>query len=261
MVLKMDTNAMVNAITRFLARRPGTTSFISDCGTNLKGADADLKKELANLQSGSQAELVKKGIAWKFIPPGSPTYGGVWERVVGLFKRHLKILQKGDVLNVDVFNTIIVEIEAIVNRRPITAISADSRDCEALTPAHILYPATFSHSSTPITSSFEPVEAETLRNSWKRAQSRVNAFWKTWSRDYLTLLHERKKWERTARDLKVGDLVLVAKEQVSRSEWKLGRVVDVDGDDTHIRKATVKRADGKIVLKDRMNLVLLELDG
>ena len=67
--------------------------------------------------------------------------------------------------------------------------------------------------------------------------------------------------EKATRDLEVGDLVLVAKEQVARSEWKLGRVVDVDGDETHIRKATVKRADGKIVLKDRMNLVLLELDG
>ena len=58
-----------------------------------------------------------------------------------------------------------------------------------------------------------------------------------------------------------GDLVLIANEQSARSEWKLGRVVDVGGDETHIRKATIRRADGKLIIRDRMKLVLLELDG
>ena len=100
-----------------------------------------------------------------------------------------------------------------------------------------------------------------MRSTWKRAQSRVNAFWKSWSREYLTLLHNRDKWTTTTRDLAVDDLVLVVEEQVARNSWKLGRIVSVDGDATHVRKAMVKRADGKILLRDRTKLVRLELDG
>ena len=46
---KMDTNAMMNAISRFSARRPGTTTFYSDNGTNLKGADAEIKREMERI--------------------------------------------------------------------------------------------------------------------------------------------------------------------------------------------------------------------
>ena len=71
----------------------------------------------------------------------------------------------------------------------------------------------------------------------------------------------RKKWEKTSKDLCVGDLVLIADNQLARHAWKLGRVVDIEGDATHIRKAMVKRADGKLLHRDRTKLVHLELDG
>ena len=94
----------------------------------------------------------------------------------------------------------------------------------------------------------------------ERAQSRVNAFWKAWKRDYLSLLHDRKKWTKTKVDLKKGDVVLLVDETISRSEWKLGRVMDVLSSGPHVRKVNVRRADRKIVMKDRTKLVKMELD-
>ena len=61
--------------------------------------------------------------------------------------------------------------------------------------------------------------------------------------------------------MKEGDLVLVVDEQQPRSMWKLARVMNVEAEvDQHVRKATVKTADKKTLLRDRESLVLLEMD-
>ena len=99
-----------------------------------------------------------------------------------------------------------------------------------------------------------------MRKAWQRAQSRINAFWKSWSADYLSLLHQRSKWQNSAKDLKVGDLVIMVDETVKRHEWKMARIITVHEKSNHVRKVTVKRGDGKEILKDRMKLVLLEMD-
>ena len=101
---------------------------------------------------------------------------------------------------------------------------------------------------------------EELSLAWKRVRSRVNAFWKAWRRDYLSLLHDRKKWRRTRDDLKNGDVVILVDESTSRSDWKLGRVVDTIDSGPHVRRVNVRRADGKVLLKDRTKLVKMELD-
>ena len=54
--------------------------------------------------------------------------------------------------------------------------------------------------------------------------------------------------------------MIISDENVRRGEWKMGRVVSVSGTANHVRKAEVRRADGRIVTKDRTKLVLLELD-
>merc|ERR1711942_320093 len=127
-VFKIDADSMVNAISRFSARRPGVRRFTSDRGTNLVGANGILKKQMEAWNASSSAELQRRGLQWDFIPASTPHYGGVWERVVALFKKRLLSATAGDVLYLDVFNTYLVEIEGILNRRPLTALSTDSSD-------------------------------------------------------------------------------------------------------------------------------------
>ena len=258
-VYRMDADALINAITRFSSRRPGVSSFLSDRGTNLIGAEAVLRKEMENWRNKSANRLLEKGLMWTFIPAGTPHFGGVHERMVGLLKRHLTSATRGDVLHVDTFNTIVIEIEGILNRRPLTPMSTDPDDTEVITPAHILYPATFSHSSATIIPK-DPDSDSDMRSAWRQAQSRINAFWKVWSTEYLALLHPRSKWRSTKRDLKEGDLVILVDESVKRHEWRMARVVSTEGSGNHVRRATVKRNDGKLLLKDRTKLVHLEVD-
>ena len=120
----------------------------------------------------------------------------------------------GHPLHVDVLNMLIVEMEGVINLRPLTALSTNSKDYEPLTLAHILYPAVFCHSSAiiiPITASSQ---SDDLRTTWKQVQSRINTFWKLWSQEYITLLYSRNKWTKTRRHLKIGDLVLIIDAQL-----------------------------------------------
>ena len=261
LVFHLDADSMINAIVRFNARRPGLRRFTSDRGTNLVAANSILKKEMEKWNASLTIEMQKRGIEWNFIPAGTPHYGGVYERVVGLFKRKLATAVAGDILHVDTFNTIVIEAEAILNRRPLTALSSESTETEPLTPAHILYPATFSHSSASIIPETVGDDPSNARTSWRRAQSRINAFWNAWSTEYLALLHSRCKWTKTKDDLAVDDLVIIVDDTVQRHSWKLGRVVSIERTGSHVRRATVKRGDGKLLNKDRSKLVLLELDG
>merc|ERR1711951_80092 len=115
----------------------------------------------------------------------------------------------GEAVHYDIFQTAIVEIESILNRRPLTAIPAESNSFEALTPANILHPAARSHSDVVVIPSASPTEADRLRDSWKNAQSMVDRFWKAWRRDYVSLLHGREKWKKSKKNIAVDDLMLL----------------------------------------------------
>ena len=259
-VHKIDACSMINAIVRFASRRPGVKKFISDNGTNFSSAAKILKKEMEKWVASSAENLHEKGLAWEFIPVGTPHYGGVWERMVGLFKRHLAAVSTGDVLHIDTFATILCEIEDVINKRPLTEMSSNSADPEAITPRHILYPATFAHSSAIIIPAGVGNNAAHVGKSYERAQNRVDAFWRVWSKEYLQLLHNRQKWQTVEKNIKPGDIVIIVDETKSRNKWALARVVSVENEGKHARKFSVQRKDGTCVDKDRTKLVLLELD-
>ena len=78
----MDTDSMINATVCFSSQQPGTTHFTSNCRTNLKGADAEITREMAHLQTQTQTNLAQRGLTWSFIFPHTPHYGGIWECMV-----------------------------------------------------------------------------------------------------------------------------------------------------------------------------------
>ncbi|KHJ85959.1 hypothetical protein OESDEN_14304, partial [Oesophagostomum dentatum] len=60
-------------------------------------------------------------IAWKFITPLSPWKGGFYERMVGLFKSAYRKAVRRDLLPLQQIQTLVTEIEAVLNSRPITS--------------------------------------------------------------------------------------------------------------------------------------------
>ena len=170
--------------------------------------------------------------------------------MVGLFKRHLKALAIGESFHLEVFQTAIVEIEAAIQ----------SNSCKAITPMSILHPTARSHSDVVVIPNSSSTEVDRIRCLWTNAQALVNRFWNAWRRDYISLLHSREKWQKSSRNLKIDDLVILINDKVPCGQWKLGRVVKLEVDEGHVRKAYLKTTNGKTVLRDQTKLVHLELD-
>ena len=80
--------------------------------------------------------LKVQGKSWRFIPKRANWYGGFWERLI---KSTLKKVLGRTFVSLISLQTIIVEIEAVLNDRPLTYVSSDTSDPEPLTPAHLLY--------------------------------------------------------------------------------------------------------------------------
>lgn len=103
------------------------------------------------------------------------------------------------------FHTVLCEAEALLNDRPITKLSENPSDLEALTPNHLLL-----MKGKPILPPglFDKTDLYT-RRWWKQVQYISDLFWKRWIREYLPLLQERQKWTKEKRSLMPGDVVMV----------------------------------------------------
>ena len=131
-----------------------------------------------------------KNIKRIFNPSASPWMGGVWESLVKSVKKTLKAI-KDRIFTEDCLYTFLCEVEAVLNSRPLTAISDDINDLEPLTPNHLLIGASSMNYSTGV---FHSNEIE-LRKKRRAVQAAGNIFWVRWTREYLPLLSIRKAKE------------------------------------------------------------------
>ncbi|XP_011859461.1 PREDICTED: uncharacterized protein LOC105556955 [Vollenhovia emeryi] len=136
-----STEGFIAAYRRFSSRRGIAHTLHSDCGTNFIGADAALKRLF--IQSTQEHQRVSHLLSqdntrWEFNPSATPHMGGKWEAVVKSIKYHLRRTIGESVLTFEELTTLLTQIEAILNSRPLEPLSDDADDIAALTPGHFL---------------------------------------------------------------------------------------------------------------------------
>ncbi|XP_072380528.1 uncharacterized protein [Diabrotica undecimpunctata] len=177
-------------------------------------------------------------------PSYSPVFGGLWEAGVKSAKYHIKRVMGTNELTYEQFNTLIVQVEGILNSRPLMAMSQDPTNLEYLTPGHFLIGA-------PITSFPEPDITEVPKNRikfWNLCTQMQQHFWKKSHQDYLTQLQNRPKWKNKLPNLKEDMLVLLKEDNIPSFKWALARITKViPGKDKIVRVVEVKTKNGTYV--------------
>lgn len=146
--------------------------------------------------------------------------------------------------------TLLSQIEACLNSRPLQALSDDSEDFDALTPGHFLVGSALN--AVPEPSLAEEMTSRLSR--WQVLQQMRDHFWKRWSQEYLHTLANRPKRAQVTKKVRAGELCLLKSETTPLTRWPLARIEEVhpgtDGRVLDVRTAMSKfiRPVSKLVL-------------
>lgn len=223
---------------RFVARRGVPDIMMSDHGTNFElGSKLILDKWKDIIQSEEvQTQTAQQGITWRFTTPRAPWTGGSWEVMVKITKNSLKRTVGRSLLSWDELSTLLTEIEAVVNSRPLTFMY-EREPMRALKPVDFLIPYSRVQTNLPNEGVDDPDDPDfvpdareagyaQLQRAWRKALSKIDIFRRQWSQEYLPSLRERdrQKIEKgvVKESPKEGDIVLIEEEDNPRSRWSTG---------------------------------------
>ncbi|XP_036340648.1 uncharacterized protein LOC118750014 [Rhagoletis pomonella] len=245
----LDTSSCVLCLRNFISRRGVPREIYTDNGTNFKATNNILRIE-ANQVDYATIQTKFDNIKWNFNPPAAPHMGGAWERLIRSIKTVLNGMHPEHNFNDETLRSALLEVEFMINSRPLTFVTIDGCDDEALTPNHILMGSS---------SGYKPIGTSgDLRQRYRQTQLYVDRFWQRWVQEYRPILTRRSKWFEKQPPLKVGDVVVIVDESMARNCWPKGIIVDVvTAKDGQVRRATVKTACG---ILDRPAIKLAVLD-
>ncbi|CAI5649659.1 unnamed protein product [Oreochromis niloticus] len=130
----IDTDAFLMALRRFIARRGTPAELYSDQGTNFRGGERELQAAFAAMTTDLQKLLAPQKIIFHFNPPAAPYFGGVWEREIRSVKTALYTTVGSQPLQEEVLRTVLVEVEGILNSKPLGYVPSDISDPDPVTP-------------------------------------------------------------------------------------------------------------------------------
>ncbi|XP_031638125.1 uncharacterized protein LOC116350466 [Contarinia nasturtii] len=225
LVCDLSTEAFLAALRRFISRFGLPQCMYSDCGTNFVGAARDIKKKQCEYYEYYNEKVITsladEGIEWKFNPPASPHFGGLFEAG---------------------FYTVLTQIEACLNSRPLVPQSDDPNDFTVITPGHFFKGnSLFALPEPSLVDENVPIGSR-----YRYMRKLRDDFWTQWSSEYLNRLQNRPKWCKQSENIKVNDMVLLKDERFPPTKWPLARVITVHpGSDGLVRVVTIKTKSGE----------------
>lgn len=231
-----STDSFLLALRTFMSQR-GTPSIIrSDRGSQLVGADRELKEMINGIDIQKLKRFgAEEGIEWDFSPAEAPWYNGCAESMVRAAKKALKATLKGHVLTFFELDTVVSEVANLLNERPIGKQSNDIEDGTYLCPNDLL----LGRATSRIPGGPFP-KYTSSKKRFNFVQSLVDAFWVKMTRFYFPSLVVEQKWHTASRNVCVGDIVMVQDSNALRGEWRLARISKTHpSSDGKVRKVTL----------------------
>lgn len=138
-------------------------------------------------------------------------------------------------------STILAQVSACMNSRPISPLSNDPNDPQPLTPAHFLI-------GRPLNAVPEINQLERRigsLNRWEFVQRVAQQFRTRWQSEYILSLQRMARWQRSTPNISIGDFVLLAEDNEKSKQWPMGRIINTfPGSDGHVRVVAIKTVNG-----------------
>ena len=126
----LNTDSFVNAMSRFILRRRWPKEIRSNNSSNFMGGEKELREAINHFNHQQIQEfLLQESTKWTFNPATCSHLGGVWECCIRTIGKVIAVLLKEQTLDDKGLLTLMCEVEAIIDGRPITKISDDPKDC------------------------------------------------------------------------------------------------------------------------------------
>ena len=233
----------LDTLKRFTGRRGTPQAIYSENSTTFIGARGELEfrqllrdEEFRDLINNF---LSQNHIDWFTIPPRTPHFGGLWEAAVKSMKLQLYRKVGSTKLSTSDFATLLTQIEAILNSRPLTAPSTDIKPL-ALTPGHFIIGRHIT--ATPQPSS---PRKNTLSRHWRNIEKMIRQFWKKWSVEHFSSLQQLNKWRTENVQQTVDNIVIIKEDNTPPMCWPLASIIQTfDGNDNIVRVVQVKTQTG-----------------
>ena len=234
LVDSLSTEDFMKAFERFAARRGKPEVIFSDNGLNFKG--------------GSHI-LATRGIKWKFSAQRAPWWGGFWERLIRMTKDALRRTLRRSLLTWEELSTVLCQIEAAINARPLTALTDDPEDVRPLSPQDFLHGNSACDEAGLHDADLSSIGCQRLRAGRKYRQQVLQHLWNRWKTEYLKELRLPPRAETSQRKPAEHDLVLIGDNpRSSRALWRTGIIEELHhGRDGRARAASVRTVDGIVV--------------
>ncbi len=251
---------------RFVSRRGIPDLIVTDNAKTFKAASRRLA-ELFNSHA-VRSFLNDKRIHWHYNMSKAPWYGGFYERLIRCVKSSMKKCIGSVQLTYDELQTVVIEIKAVLNSRPLTYLYENELE-QALTPSHLIIGRRLLSLPDQPTDTDDNDKDFNQREDVARKREKylstvLNHYWRRWKREYLVDLREYHKLETASTnkpELKNGDIVIIEDEnRRNRATWKLGKIEAVlrSRDDT-IRGAKVRLANRNCIERPVQKLYPLEI--
>ena len=228
------------ALKELSARHSSPIQLVSDNATNFTCTN----KILMKIKDETSQKIDCK-LKWDFIPVKAPWFGGIYERLIQIMKKELIKMTRGTILTYEEFKDHVIEVESIINDRPLQAVGDD----EIITPAKLIYGNKIFRDSNLSSLAIE----ELLENAEKCKQNlpslytenlrRKKEFWLSFQEQYLEMLRFKpgiRESTNSGKTPKVGDLVMIY-EKDPRIKPKKGLILHcIKSQDGEIRKCKVR---------------------
>ena len=226
LVHNAESKVFINSFNRFISRRGCPAKVVSDNGSIFTSEE-------------TQRFAASRNIQWSFNLQKAPQQGGFFERLIQSVKRCMKKTLGKSRLAYDELQTVLLDIEHILNSRPLCHIF-DVEDDDILTPNHIMFGRKLNMINTSV--DIDKKE-ECITKRYKYMKYLIAHFWERWRKDYVLALRERQRYRKKQNGPlpSIDDVVIVYEEKQPRQNWLLGRITGLlAGTDGKIRGAKVK---------------------